>query len=89
MGVSGPKPFTGEQFLHTVMTAHGSGTRVGDGDVCRVLRLDDDLDSRRVAMRFLGEAGASVGEAADREGPPRMMRRQGPDVLVLELICPN
>jgi CheY-like chemotaxis protein len=56
--------------------------------VCRVLVVDDDLDSRRVAVRFLSEAGASVREAADGETALRMMRRHRPDVVVLDLMMP-
>jgi signal transduction histidine kinase len=84
-----PKPFTGEQLRHAVMTAHtGSESNSADGGVCRVLVVDDDLDSRRVAVRFLSEAGASVREAADGETALRMMRRHRPDVVVLDLMMP-
>jgi signal transduction histidine kinase len=86
-----PKPFTGEQLTRAVLTAHSSGSDAPSppGEiVCKVLVVDDDEDSRRVAARFLTEAGASVRESADGESALNIMRRARPDVVVLDLMMP-
>lgn len=88
-----PKPFTGEQLTRAVLRA-AQGTRP-DGEpaeigrnLYNVLVVDDDIDSRRVAAKFLGDAGATVHEAVDGETALVKMRRSVPDVVVLDLMMP-
>jgi len=50
--------------------------------------VDDDPDSRRVAARFLAEAGVRVREAVDGETALMEMRAHAPDVVVLDLMMP-
>ena len=59
-----------------------------DGSVYDVLVVDDDPDSRRVAAKFLSEARLSVREAPDGESALAEMRRNPPDVVVLDLMMP-
>src|SRR5690606_29471045 len=53
-----------------------------------VLVVDDDPDSRRVAAKFLAEAGLHVREAPDGESALKEMHRLLPDVVVLDLMMP-
>ena len=85
-----PKPFTAEQLTRAVSTAARETTEEG-ADTSRkveVLVVDDDPDSRRVATKFLAEANVRVREAPDGESALVEMRRQPPDVLVLDLMMP-
>ncbi len=85
-----PKPFTAGQLTHAVAVAASS--RGADGTEgappSEVLVVDDDPDSRRVASRFLIEAGVRVREAEDGEGALAEMRAEAPDVVVLDLMMP-
>jgi signal transduction histidine kinase len=87
-----PKPFTAAQLTQAVSTA-ASG-RGDEGDPGRdlhdfdVLVVDDDPDSRRVAAKFLAEAGVTVREAPDGESALAEMQRAIPDVVVLDLMMP-
>jgi CheY-like chemotaxis protein len=87
-----PKPFTAAQLTHAVSAA----VRTGGADVAavdgrssyEVLVVDDDIDSRRVAARFLEDGGGEVREAADGETALREMQRRPPHVVVLDLMMP-
>ena len=85
-----PKPFTAEQLTRAVSTAV---REVADDQTDRskpveVLVVDDDPDSRRVAVKFLADANVKVREAHDGESALVEMRRHPPDVLVLDLMMP-
>jgi CheY-like chemotaxis protein len=80
-----PKPFTAEQLTHAVSRAAGNAVEQGGHEV---LVVDDDPDSRRVATKFLEEAGAAVRQAPDGESALVSMRRHAPDVVVLDLMMP-
>jgi signal transduction histidine kinase len=83
-----PKPFTPEQLTRAVAAAAGRDAgQESDGDYS-VLIVDDDPDSRRVAREFLVDASASVREVADGETALVEMRRELPDVVVLDLMMP-
>ena len=83
-----PKPFTAEQLTSAVHQARGSRTATGPEDSARVLIVDDDADSRRVAAEFLASAGATIQEADGGEAALALMRKRPPDVLVLDLMMP-
>ena len=87
-----PKPFSAEQLTRAVTVA-ADAVRVDAGEgaiaqVCEVLVVDDDTDSRRVASRFLASSGVTVREAPDGESALVEMRMQPPDVVVLDLMMP-
>lgn len=82
-----PKPFTATQLTAAVETvARDKGG--ADAPAHRILVLDDDADSRRIAREVLEDAGAEVAEVADGESALALMRREAPDVLVLDLMMP-
>lgn len=87
-----PKPFTASQLAHAVSNAaKGAHERTTDGTsppAYDVLVVDDDPDSRRVATKFLSTVDAQVREAPDGESALVEMRRQVPDVVVLDLMMP-
>ncbi|HEY0995594.1 MAG TPA: response regulator [Gemmatimonadaceae bacterium] len=95
-----PKPFTSEQLTRAVSAAAGrteDDPSAGDGGAgaggeaaggYEVLVIDDDMDSRRVASRFLRERGIRVRECADGESGLVEMRLRPPDVAVLDLMMP-
>jgi DNA-binding response OmpR family regulator len=87
-----PKPFSAGQLTRAVNTAvrGEAGPEEGAPSIaaCDALIVDDDPDSRRVASRFLTAAGVSVREAPDGESALAEMRRQAPDVAVLDLMMP-
>ena len=88
-----PKPFTANQLTQAVHAAadgpsRGPDVPAGDAAAYDVLVVDDDLDSRRVAARFLIEAELAVREAADGESALLAMRGRAPDVVVLDLMMP-
>jgi signal transduction histidine kinase len=96
-----PKPFTSEQITRAVSAAAGraghepGGADGAEGDAggneaagYEVLVIDDDVDSRRVAGRFLRERGIRVRECADGESGLVEMRLRPPDVTVLDLMMP-
>jgi signal transduction histidine kinase len=82
-----PKPFTAEQLTHAISTATGHSSNETNRSY-DVLVVDDDEDSRRVAVRFLAEAGLSPRDVSDGEAALAEMRRQPPDVVVLDLMMP-
>lgn len=84
------KPFTGDQLSDAVSVAV-AGVRdaeAGRGRPYRVLVVDDDMDSRRVAATFLKDFQLEVVEAPDGETGLVAMRVQRPDVVVLDLMMP-
>ena len=87
-----PKPFTMDQLTEAVLRAASAGreddTEHREVPPCNVLVVDDDVDSRRVAAKFLSEGGANVYEAPDGETALISMRRRQPDVVVLDLMMP-
>lgn len=87
-----PKPFTSHQLTHAVSSAmrsaYTNSRRTAGVGACEILVVDDDPDSRRIAAQSLGEAGATVREAADGETALTVMRRRPPDVVVLDLMMP-
>jgi DNA-binding response OmpR family regulator len=88
------KPFTAAQLTHAVSTAARGhelpdrGLAGAPARVNEVLVVDDDPDSRRVAAKFLTQAGLRVREAADGESALVEMHRRLPDVVVLDLMMP-
>jgi signal transduction histidine kinase len=83
-----PKPFTAAQLTHAISTATGHLSSRSNGPGYDVLVVDDDDDSRRVAVRFLAEAGLTPRDVADGEAALTEMRRHPPDVVVLDLMMP-
>ena len=83
-----PKPFTAAQLTHAISTATGHHSSESNTPGYDVLVVDDDEDSRRVAVRFLAEAGLSPRDVADGEAALTEMRRRPPDVVVLDLMMP-
>ncbi|HEY0778185.1 MAG TPA: response regulator, partial [Gemmatirosa sp.] len=53
-----------------------------------VLVIDDDPDARRITAQVLRGEGATVREAGDGEAGLAAMRRQRPDVAVVDLMMP-
>jgi CheY-like chemotaxis protein len=82
-----PKPFTAEQLTRAVSDA-ASTMGTDDRREYDVLVVDDDPDSRRVAVQFLTEAGLRVRESSDGESALVEMHRRSPDVVVLDLMMP-
>ena len=85
-----PKPFTAEQLTRAVSTAarERPDEPAKSEHPVKVLVVDDDPDSRRVAAKFLAEANVQVREAPDGESALVEMRSHPPDVLVLDLMMP-
>ncbi len=55
----------------------------------RVLVADDEPEIRSLLARFLGNLGCEVDTAADGEEALEVMRRERPDVLLLDLRMPR
>lgn len=83
-----PKPFTAEQLTSAIARAHGPQAGQNGKELCDVLVVDDDEDSRRVAARFLRDDRVQIREAADGESALEQMRDTPPDVVVLDLMMP-
>ena len=85
-----PKPFTSKQLSDAVAVAAQRHREddTGDGRGYNVMIVDDDPDSRRVAANFLQGDGIIVREEADGESALQAMRRELPDVVVLDLMMP-
>lgn len=84
-----PKPFTASQLTAALSRARGRPLGGDTTDkVCRVLVVDDDEDSRRVASKFLEEHHVQVVEAGDGESALDAMRDSPPDIVVLDLMMP-
>ncbi|HEV2130631.1 MAG TPA: ATP-binding protein [Longimicrobiaceae bacterium] len=95
-----PKPLSATRLRHEVQLAAGSNHPGGTGGIggwltreegatpCDVLVVGDDPDARRIAARVLERAGARVRMAPDGESGLTEMRRQRPDVAVLDLMMP-
>lgn len=84
-----PKPFTAEQLTNAVRKAVlGSPANTTEQKSQDVLIVDDDADSRRVAVQFLRAAGANPREAIGGEEALLAMRADPPDVVVLDLMMP-
>jgi CheY-like chemotaxis protein len=54
-----------------------------------VLVIDDDAQMRRMARRFLMNAGHSVVEAEDGEAGLALLRSNKPALVLTDLIMPN
>jgi signal transduction histidine kinase len=88
-----PKPYTDEQLSQAVSraaeSAQNTSHETGAAErKLEVLVVDDDPDSRRVAADILRATNLLVREAADGESALGAMRRQTPDVVVLDLMMP-
>lgn len=55
----------------------------------RILVVDDDKQIVRLARSFLEQAGFSIFIAYDGEGAMQAIRREHPDLIVLDLMLPN
>ena len=83
-----PKPFTAEQLTAAISRARGPQSGQNGKQLCNVLVVDDDEDSRRVAAKFLRDDHVQIREAADGESALEQMRDTPPDVVVLDLMMP-
>jgi signal transduction histidine kinase len=73
----------GAQFCVTIPVRGGAGARP------RVLLVDDDVAFRYVARRLLERCGAEVFEATDGTSGLAAMRREEPDLVLLDLHLPD
>ena len=55
----------------------------------RILVVDDDLRLRDLLHRYLGEQGFAVQTVSDAAGMDRLLKREGFDLLVLDLMLPG
>jgi len=59
------------------------------GKVDRILVVDDDPELRKLLRDYLTDAGFVVDLAADGEEMRRVMRRESPDVVIMDLMLPG
>jgi len=55
----------------------------------RILVVDDDPELRKLLRDYLTDAGFVVDLAADGEEMRRVMRRESPDVVIMDLMLPG
>ena len=60
-----------------------------DSPTARVLVVDDDRSTRQLCRRFLENEGFVVDEAADGEEALERLRREVPDVVVMDAMMPK
>ena len=61
----------------------------GSGQTRRVLLVDDDLELQKLLQGYLAQHGFDVYGTTDASDVERLLQRQRPDVLVLDLMLPG
>jgi CheY-like chemotaxis protein len=79
----------GKQFRPTVARETGTAPAAPPLAGARLLVVDDDLLLRRLAVRVLAKYGHTVSEAENGREALRLIDRQPPDLVVLDLEMPE
>lgn len=86
-----PKPFSADQLTRAVRVAtepSAPGEHGAHADGYLALIVDDDPDTRHIASAFLNAIEVRVQEAADGVQALAAMRRDRPDVIIMDLMMP-
>ncbi len=84
-----PRTIDVESLLQQLKARQASPMPSRQDGECRILIVDDDVHIRELLRQELLEAGYRVGEAADGREALAHIRRERPDLVILDVLMPE